>query len=43
MVVGFEPATPVHIVPTVTNAPAGEVRHGQLDGPPDVRLNTPAL
>lgn len=35
---GFEPAAPVHIVPTVTNAPAAEVRHGRLDGPPDVRL-----
>jgi AraC-like DNA-binding protein len=35
---GLEPATPVHIIPTVTSAPADEVRHGRLDGPPEVRL-----
>ncbi|TIO09483.1 AraC family transcriptional regulator [Mesorhizobium sp.] len=34
----FEWAVPRHINPKVTPVPAGEVRHGRLDGPPDVRL-----
>ncbi len=34
---GFEPAKPVRIDPTVDSTPAGEVRHGDPDGPPDVR------
>lgn len=34
----FEPATPRRIDPKVTPAPAEEVRHGRLGGPPDVRL-----
>lgn len=34
----FEPVTPRRIDPKVTPAPAGEVRHGRTDGPPDVRL-----
>jgi AraC-like DNA-binding protein len=35
---GFEAVTPKRIDPKVTPAPADEVRHGTLDGPPDVRL-----
>lgn len=35
---GFEPATPVHIDPAVTPAPADEVRHGTPGVEPDVRL-----
>jgi AraC-like DNA-binding protein len=35
---GFEPATPVHIDPAVTPAPADEVRHGTAGVDPDVRL-----
>jgi AraC-like DNA-binding protein len=35
---GFEPATPQHIDPKLTQAPAGEVRHGRRGGRPDVRL-----
>lgn len=34
---GFEPATPRTIDPKVTPAPTDEVRHGDPDGPPDVR------
>ena len=32
------PATPTFIDPTTSPAPAEEVRHGRVDGPPDVRL-----
>lgn len=35
---GFEPATPRPMVPKLMPAPAGELRHGRQDGPPDVRL-----
>ena len=35
---GFEAVSPKRIDPRVTPAPADEVRHGTLDGPPDVRL-----
>lgn len=35
---GFEPATPLQIDPALARAPMGEIRHGRLDGPPDVRL-----
>lgn len=35
---GFEAATPRHIDPKLSPAPTDEVRHGRLDGPPDVRL-----
>ncbi len=35
---GFDPVVPVHIDPKVAPAPTGEVRHGERDGPPDVRL-----
>jgi AraC-like DNA-binding protein len=35
---GFEAVTPKRIDPKLTPAPADEVRHGTLDGPPDVRL-----
>lgn len=35
---GLEAVTPTRIDPKVTRAPADEVRHGTLDGPPDVRL-----
>lgn len=35
---GFEPATPVRIDPHAAAASAGEVRHGDPEGPPDVRL-----
>ena len=35
---GFEPVTPRLIDPRTMPAPTGEVRHGRLDGPPDVRL-----
>jgi AraC-like DNA-binding protein len=35
---GFESASPTHIDPRATPAPADEVRHGRPDGPPDVRL-----
>jgi transcriptional regulator GlxA family with amidase domain len=34
---GFEPATPRTIDPKVTPAPTDEVRHGDPEGPPDVR------
>ncbi len=34
----IKPATPRHIDPKTTPPPSGEVRHGRLDGPPDVRL-----
>ena len=35
---GVDPATPKRVDPKATPAPAGEVRHGTTDGPPDVRL-----
>ena len=35
---GFEKAKPVRIDPTLAPAPAGEVRHGRQEGPPDVRM-----
>lgn len=35
---GFEPVMPVPIDPHGGPAPAGEVRHGSREGPPDVRL-----
>lgn len=35
---GFQPATPKHIDPKAAPAPTDEIRHGQPDGPPDVRL-----
>lgn len=35
---GFEPASPTFIDPKVAGAPAEEVRHGALEGDPDVRL-----
>ena len=34
----LEPATPVHVDPTLAPVPGGEVRHGRRGGPPDVRL-----
>ena len=34
---GLEPATPVLIDPKRAPAPAGEVRYGRRDGPPDLR------
>jgi AraC-like DNA-binding protein len=35
---GFEPAQPTVIEPELAASPAGEVRHGTADGPPDARL-----
>jgi AraC-like DNA-binding protein len=35
---GFQPVTPVPIDPKVSATPTGEVRHGNRNGPPDVRL-----
>lgn len=35
---GFEPATPVLITPDLTPSPDAELRHGDPDGPPNVRL-----
>jgi AraC-like DNA-binding protein len=35
---GFKPVTPVPIDPRVAARATGEVRHGNRDGPPDVRL-----
>jgi AraC-like DNA-binding protein len=35
---GFEPAVPEDIDPNVAATVSDEVRHGRLDGPPDVRL-----
>ncbi|MDP4076868.1 AraC family transcriptional regulator [Acidovorax sp. A1169] len=35
---GAEPAAPRSIDPKTAPAPTGEVRHGEQDGPPDVRL-----
>jgi AraC-like DNA-binding protein len=35
---GFSPAIPTRIDPTLSPAPAGEVRHGDPDGPPDMRM-----
>jgi AraC-like DNA-binding protein len=35
---GFEPALPEDIDPNVAATVSDEVRHGRLDGPPDVRL-----
>ncbi|PTM42319.1 AraC family transcriptional regulator [Bosea sp. 124] len=35
---GFEPATPRQIDPKAAPAPTEDIRHGQADGPPDVRL-----
>lgn len=34
---GLEPAPVLHIDPTTAPPPDGEVRHGRMDGPPDVR------
>lgn len=34
----FEPATPVDVHPQMTSTPLGEVRHGDQNGPPDVRI-----
>lgn len=35
---GFDPVTPQHIDPKVTQSATGEVRHGTRGGKPDVRL-----
>jgi AraC-like DNA-binding protein len=35
---GFEPATPILITPELAPSPDGELRHGDPDGPPNVRL-----
>ena len=35
---GFEPFTPERIDPKLGPAPEGEIRHGDQDGPPSVRL-----
>lgn len=35
---GFEPGLFRTVDPKLASAPVGEVRHGRLDGPPDVRL-----
>lgn len=35
---GFEPFTPERIDPKLAPAPDGEIRHGDQDGPPSVRL-----
>src|SRR5690606_12234947 len=35
---GFEPVTPVQIDPKVIASPTEEIRHGRLDGKPDVRM-----
>lgn len=35
---GMEPATPKRMDPSLTATPTGELRHGNPDGPPDVRL-----
>jgi len=35
---GFEPVEPIRIDPKVTPAPTEEVRHGTVDGRPDVRI-----
>ena len=35
---GFQPVTPAPIDPKVSARPTGEIRHGNRNGPPDVRL-----
>jgi len=35
---GFEPAVPRHVDPREAGTTGGEIRHGDPDGPPDVRL-----